>query len=188
MHRIDGPGFAPGNLWTEGNPTLGVPATTVTDDFQNDIQEEVANTIEDAGIVLVKGNQVQLRDAIILMIGGASAGAGIQQSILNNQAAPTAIVGLVFDKATVKAGSFLFDIERQTDSSNVLETGHGFVTFDPVADNWRVAIASSFDSAGVTFIITASGQIQYTSDDLTGTSYAGEIRIIDIKRILDTIP
>lgn len=45
MHRIDGPGYAPGNLFTEGNPATPVPATTVTADWLNAIQEEIAAAV-----------------------------------------------------------------------------------------------------------------------------------------------
>ena len=68
MHRIDGPGAAPGGLFTEGNPTSGVPATVVTDDFLNDVQENICYVIEQASIALTKGDQTQLRAAIVAMI------------------------------------------------------------------------------------------------------------------------
>ncbi len=69
MHRIDAPGFAPGNLFTEGNPSLSIPATEVSDDWLNDVQEELTTVIEGVGITLVKGLQTQLQSAINLMIG-----------------------------------------------------------------------------------------------------------------------
>lgn len=68
MHRIDGPGAAPGNLFTEGDPTLGVPATTVTGAWLNAVQEEIANTIEAAGIQLSKPDNTQLHAAILALI------------------------------------------------------------------------------------------------------------------------
>ena len=68
MHRIDGPGHQ-GNLFTEGDPGMSVPATIVTDDWLNDVQEELCNVIENAGITLVKGTQTQLRDALDLLLG-----------------------------------------------------------------------------------------------------------------------
>lgn len=64
MFRIDGPGFAPGNLFTDGNPALGIPATDVTDEWLNAVQEELANTIESSGITLNKSTNTQLNAAI----------------------------------------------------------------------------------------------------------------------------
>jgi len=49
MHRIDGPNYAPGNLFTEGDPLVPTPATVVTDDWLNDVQENIAQAIEGAG-------------------------------------------------------------------------------------------------------------------------------------------
>ena len=71
MHRIDHATAAPGNQFTEGNPATATPATKVTDDWLNDVQENVCAVIEAAGIALVKGTTTQLRDAIQSMITGA---------------------------------------------------------------------------------------------------------------------
>lgn len=71
MHRIDGPGATPENQFTEGDPTQSVPATTVTADFLNAVQEEVAQAIEDAGIVLDKEDNGQLSQAITASITAA---------------------------------------------------------------------------------------------------------------------
>lgn len=56
MHRIDGPDHV-GNLFSDGPP-----GTVVTDDWANDVQENLCNFIEDApsSIALVKGNFTQL--------------------------------------------------------------------------------------------------------------------------------
>ncbi len=70
MHRIDGPGHV-GNQWVEKDPGMGVPGTTFTDDFQNTIQEELANVVEAAGITLSKADDAQLLDAIPIIAGGA---------------------------------------------------------------------------------------------------------------------
>jgi hypothetical protein len=71
MHRIDAAGATAENLFTEGNPVLGIPATEVSDDWLNDMQENVAQAIEAAGIVLEKGIYDQLADAITALAGAA---------------------------------------------------------------------------------------------------------------------
>ena len=68
MHRIDHATAAPGNLFTEGNPATATPATTVTDDWLNDVQGNVCDVVETAGIALVKGDYTQLRQAIQAML------------------------------------------------------------------------------------------------------------------------
>lgn len=64
MHRIDVPSATPEHLFTGGSPTGGVPATTVSADWLNDLQENVVAVIEAAGIPLVKGNYGQLLAAL----------------------------------------------------------------------------------------------------------------------------
>lgn len=68
MHRIDGAGATQDNLFTEGNAQTGTPATTVTDDWLNDVQENLAAAIEGAGIALQKDNYNQLLLAIKALI------------------------------------------------------------------------------------------------------------------------
>lgn len=64
MHRIDGPSATPDGHFTEGSPSGGVPATTVTDDWLNDVQEEIISVLTAAGITPVKGVQNQLLSAL----------------------------------------------------------------------------------------------------------------------------
>lgn len=73
MHRIDTPSATTTNQFTEGSPTGGVPATVVSDDWLNDVQENICKAIEGAGITLQKGNFDQLRLAIIALATGAGA-------------------------------------------------------------------------------------------------------------------
>lgn len=67
MHRIDGPGNL-GNMFSEGDPDSGVPATVVTDDFMNAVQEEIVAVIVGAGLSLSKPNNAQLKQAISLLV------------------------------------------------------------------------------------------------------------------------
>lgn len=178
MHRIDGPGAGTGaNNWTEGNPQQGVPATTLTDDYCNDLQEEVCNIIEDNGITLAKGSQRQLKDAIINMIQVGGPTTQFKEDILNAQGSAVDVDGLVFDKSVYKTVVLDVDIERFTDTNKVQETGQIKLNHDTQADAWQISFNSSFGDAGVVFSVTGSGQVQYTSDDLTGANYNGKIRV-----------
>ena len=64
MHRIDGEFATVDHKFTEGDPATGVRPTQVTDDWLNDVQENISKSIEDAGITLVKGDYTQLSAAI----------------------------------------------------------------------------------------------------------------------------
>lgn len=182
MHRIDAPGATVGNLFTEGNPALGVPATEVSDDWLNDTQEEIVNVIEGQGITLVKGTQTQLQSAIFDMIG--QGGSNIKLDPLLNSTATQAIAGLIFDKTIYKGAVFFFDCHRESDSSNVQESGLVMANYDSKDDVWRITppLLSGLDDAGLTWTITGTGQVQIGTDNLTGTNYDGQIRVTGIMR------
>lgn len=182
MHRIDAPGATAQNLFTEGNPAQGIPATEVSDDWLNDVQEELATVIEDAGITLVKGTQDQLKAAILSMIGGS--GGNIKLDPLLNVTADQNITGLIFDKTVTKSAFMVLDVYRQTDTQNVQETVIGLATHDTADDAWRFSpILSAFDDSGTTFNITATGQVRASTNDLTGANYAAQIRVNGIIKL-----
>lgn len=81
MHRIDSHGTAVAlpspaavgatvGYFTEGNPGTGTPATVVSADWANALQEELAYVIEQAGVTLDKTVRTQLKTAIENMIKG----------------------------------------------------------------------------------------------------------------------
>lgn len=68
MHRIDGPGATVDNKFTEGDPVGGVQATVVTDDWLNDVQEEVMSVLSAGGVTPVKGTQDQLLQSLYKLL------------------------------------------------------------------------------------------------------------------------
>lgn len=68
MHRIDGPGATSDNRFTDGDPVSGVQATVVTDDWANDIQEELMSILAAASVSPVKGTQNQVLRAITELV------------------------------------------------------------------------------------------------------------------------
>lgn len=73
MHRVDTDGNEDG-LFQDGTPQIGQQGTILSDDWFNDVQENICTVIEDAGIELEKGDHDQLKLAIAAMIaaGGAA--------------------------------------------------------------------------------------------------------------------
>ncbi|WP_027367398.1 tail fiber protein [Desulfocurvibacter africanus] len=64
MHRIDH-ATAQGGLFTEGDPQTALPATVVTDDWLNSVQEEIVKVVVDGGgAALNKADNGQLLAAI----------------------------------------------------------------------------------------------------------------------------
>ena len=60
MDRINTPTATEDRKFTEGNPDQGVPATVVTADWLNDVQEELANFVLGLGLELDSEAQNQL--------------------------------------------------------------------------------------------------------------------------------
>ncbi len=181
MKRTTAPGND-GNRYTEGNPTLGIPATTVGGDEMNNIQEEIANVIEGAGIALDQtgATEDQMLTAILSLItsGGTQGSVAIQ-----NNAGPLDVTGLLFASASVASARVLWHLERRTDSQDVTEHGMFFLSYNNETSAWEIVTQSFGDDAEVVFSVTASGQVQYTSNDLTGTTYSGTLRWSDITTI-----
>lgn len=69
MHRVDTDG-ALLSKFSNGNPASGQAATVVDADWLNAVQEGIVDVILFAGIALVKGDDTQLRDAIVALIAG----------------------------------------------------------------------------------------------------------------------
>ena len=72
MQRIEGATATKDNKFTEGSISDGIPATIVTSDFLNSVQEEISLTIEAEKIILDKKNYGQLNLAIDSKIKKAS--------------------------------------------------------------------------------------------------------------------
>lgn len=67
-HRIDSVGCTTDNKFTSGNPREGQPATIVTPDWLNAVQEEIAGVIEGQGITLNKQDNTQLATAVTKVV------------------------------------------------------------------------------------------------------------------------
>lgn len=180
MFRIDSDGATANNRFTEGNPSLGRRPTVVSADFMNAIQEEIVGVIESQDISLSKSDDTQLLAALKSLL-GFGGDTQISQEILNNDG-PISIEGVLFDKDNIKAAEISYDVSRRTDDSNIHETGKIYATWNEDAELWRLSIAAFGDDAGLDFRILTTGQVQYTSNDLTGTNYSGTIRIAQIIR------
>ena len=86
-------------------------------------------------------------------------------SAANNQASPANVTGLAFANATVRSFKALVSV-------TIDATSDLFEAFELMAvqkgATWDMTISSVGDDSGVVFSITNSGQIQYTSTNITG--------------------
>ena len=97
-------------------------------------------------------------------------------TLANNQAVAASITGFAFSTTFVRAFQADYFIERDTDSSTkVTESGILYGNYNSEDGSWDLNQEAVGD-AGITFSITGAGQIQYTSTDISGGSYTGQIK------------
>lgn len=183
MKRTNADGHA-ANLFTDGNPGTGVPATVVDSSWLNNVQEELVSILTAAGVALDGGVYDQVLTSIKKLVQDGALWANL--AVGNNQIAAANLAGLLFDKAAEYGARVLYHMHRRTDTggSEVVSVGELFIRYKPGADAWDVTDnILGGDDHGVAFSITAGGQIQYTSSDIAGANYVGEMRVSDVKKI-----
>lgn len=189
MHRIDSQGAVAvlpspepvGDVigfFTEGDPSNAIPATVVSADWANAVQEELVAVVLAGGLDLDKTNRTQVRDAILALIENAPAIATFE--IANDQSTPSDITGLVFDSADFKSAIIEIDITRKTATQEVRFVGR-MEAIHYESTGWQLIAPTGVgdvDDYGVEFDIdNSTGQVSYTSNELTGGSYVGELRV-----------
>ena len=97
-------------------------------------------------------------------------------SIANNQAA-TNVTGLVFAGSSYRTAFIDYQVYRTTSTTERVESGVLVANYKTVAAAWYIDNLGGFlGDSGVTFTITASGQVQAASDNMSsGSAYTGKI-------------
>ena len=183
MLKIDSVGADPNNLFTEGAPSQGTPATVVSAKWLNTVQEELVSVVLASGQTLDQtGASVdQLLSAITTIVG---AGGDLQEfSIDNDVQTAIALNALTLDSDQIVSAQIGFDIQRRTDTGSVNESGTILCSYNNELATWSLSYESFGGDAGVNFEIDNSGVISYTSSDFTGGTYVGELRVNNIKVI-----
>jgi len=145
-------------FFTKGDPTMAVPATRVTQDWLNAVQEELANAIEAEGVVLDKGDRRQLSRALQRTRGGS----GFSNLIQNPE----------------------FDVAQRgtTIAINPGNPGSGTFALLRGPDRWRYRLGDATDEGTWSTTIDAintlgdvpnSGATSYATLQRNGTSSSG---------------
>lgn len=101
-------------------------------------------------------------------------------SVANNVAAAADVTGLSFSSAISTGAKVIAEARRKTDSSEVTSIVEIDVRYQESTSDWGIDWAERGDDSGLDFSITAAGQVQYTSDDLTGANYSGTLKFKSI--------
>jgi hypothetical protein len=91
--------------------------------------------------------------------------------LVNNQAVATDLSPLVFDYRYTSQAIIEYIIQRTSSSAELIQTGMKMVVYKPRANTWSILEYGTPgpDASGVTFTITSTGQVQYTTTNQAGT-------------------
>ena len=111
-------------------------------------------------------------------------GAGVRNktifSFVNNQASATDVTGVLLDSSADTAATIRYAIKREG-TADLFEHGRMEATWTGAA--WDLVQEYSGDDSGVSFSMTAAGQLQYTSTDNAGSS--SELMYIMVDKLGD---
>jgi hypothetical protein len=106
-------------------------------------------------------------------------GAGFMQettfTIANNTAVAANVTGLVFSSASYKSAVIYCEVRRKTSTNELISNGMLRVYYRDLTSTWELLDELGGDDDGVVFSITSAGQVQYTSSNVSGTSYTGKL-------------
>lgn len=110
---------------------------------------------------------------------GVTAEEAMSQEIINNQAVPLEIDGLILDSSSYKSAKIFFEIFRKTDSSEIVANGYLTATYKESLLDWEITAEGTFDgdAHGLTFTVDDDGQVYYVSDNMAGSNYEGQMVI-----------
>lgn len=100
-------------------------------------------------------------------------------NIANNQSSLATVTGLDFNPATVRSAVIDYSIYRTTNSTELAEKGTLELVYKnggTVTEKWSIGRVFFGDDAGVEFSMTDAGQMEYTSTNVSGTGYVGEMK------------
>lgn len=112
--------------------------------------------------------------------GGGGISTPISASILNSASTPVDIVGLVFNPATVLSFVVEYTIVRSSSLEKICSVGRLRGVFNSSTVSWSISDDFAGDNPRVDFSINASGQVQYVSVPISGTSYVGVLKYITL--------
>jgi hypothetical protein len=87
------------------------------------------------------------------------------------------VTGLNFSTSTVRSAIIEYSVSRSTSSSNATESGDIEVNYDAsrgIGLKWAIS-RSRVGDAGISFSITDTGQLQFTTSALPGINHVGNI-------------
>lgn len=108
--------------------------------------------------------------------GGSGSIAETQFTFANSQVAAANVTGLSFDHTVNKSFEATIAARLYTATAELYAIIKLFGRWQENAASWALTQEDHGDATGLTFSITAAGQVQYTSGTVSGTGYSGASR------------
>lgn len=97
-------------------------------------------------------------------------------ALANNQSSAASIAGLLFDHTLYTSVKIDAEVNRKTSSAEAICNGKITLIWRALSSSWDILDEWNGDAPGIVFSVTAGGQVQYTSDNMSGTGYVGNIK------------
>lgn len=109
--------------------------------------------------------------------GGGGGGLVQQEQAIGNNQTGQNVSALLYDSLISRGAQVRYLVDRGTDTAanKVQQIGTLFIRYDSNTSDWFISEGDMQGDAGVTFTITSGGQVQYTSSNLSGSNYYGNI-------------
>jgi hypothetical protein len=94
-----------------------------------------------------------------------------------NNATDEDVTGLTFATSAVRSAVITYFVYRETDSANASESGQIFIDYNDnrsLNEKWAISREAVGDGE-ITFSITDTGQVQFSTDALSGSNHVGSI-------------
>ncbi|MEO0273436.1 MAG: hypothetical protein ABIM30_10225 [candidate division WOR-3 bacterium] len=95
--------------------------------------------------------------------------------INNNVTTPSDVLGMQFSNANTRSARVTYQVKRQVTGNILIQSGTLYLDWNPQTSSWTITEDFTAGNAGITFSVTASGQVRYTTTNMTGSGYQGEI-------------
>jgi hypothetical protein len=131
----------------------------------------------------VAGSGVSLssnEDTVTIQSTGGGTSSLVSFSLANNISTLTNISGLSFNPSSFLSFGIEYTIVRSTSTQRVCSIGRLSGVYNSASSSWALVEDYAGDNVGIDFSITSSGQVQYKSSNLSGTSYVGVLKYITL--------
>ena len=167
------------------NITASVSISKGTPAASPSVNATTANKLS-LGVVLVEANAVTLTDSNLLTDSryfdtAITSDEVSDITIENNQTDYE--TGLVFDSPVTKIIYIEYFLYRGSDDSGVTHTGKVNFNYNPYTSTWKRSNEYTGDDCGVEFSVSVGGYLAYTSTDITGLNYVGEMKVLNLKTV-----